>query len=104
MPVQNYRELKPTPEAEAIFRRWLSLLNEEFTRHQSVDRRSEIVRDELYQLYLGRPHGGRMNTTLSSELTTNVLSETFNPRNATLRSKYYNDIDAKKFALRKPLI
>ena len=43
MPVHEYRELKPTPEAEAIYRRWLANLNEEFTRHQSPDRRSEIV-------------------------------------------------------------
>ena len=42
MAVYTYHELKPTPEAEAIFRRWLAHLNEEFTRHQSVDRRSEI--------------------------------------------------------------
>ena len=34
----KYRELKPTPEAEAIFRRWLAHLNEEFTRHPTPDR------------------------------------------------------------------
>jgi hypothetical protein len=101
---EQQRELKPTPEAEALYRRWISHLNEEFGRHQSVDRRSEIVRDELHQLYLGRPHGGRMNVTLSSELGTNVLTETFDPRNATLRSEYYEDVDPAKFALRKPLI
>jgi len=48
----KYRELRPTPEAEAIYRRWLAHLNEEFTRHQSFDRRADIVRDELYQMYL----------------------------------------------------
>jgi hypothetical protein len=101
---QQQRELKPTPEAEALYRRWVSHLNDEFTRHQSMDRRAEIVRDELHQIYLGRPHGGRMNATLSSEWATNVLTETFDPRNATLRSEYYDDIDAAKFALRKPLI
>lgn len=104
MAISNERELKPTPEAEALYRRWVSHMNDEFTRHQSVDRRSEIVRDELHQVYLGRPHGGRMNVTLSSELATNVLSETFDPRNATLRSEYYEDMDPAKFAPRKPLI
>src|ERR1700682_3029067 len=59
MPVHIYRELKPTPEAEAIYRRWISNLNEEFTRHQSFERRADIVRDELYQMYLSRTHGGR---------------------------------------------
>jgi acetyltransferase-like isoleucine patch superfamily enzyme len=100
----KYRELKPTPEAEAIFRRWLAHLNDEFTRHQTPDRRSEIVRDELYQIYLGKPHGGRMNAALSSEFATNVLTESFDPRNVTLEPEYYGDIDAEQYAIRKPLI
>jgi acetyltransferase-like isoleucine patch superfamily enzyme len=104
MPQYKYRELKPTPEAEAIFRRWLASLNEEFTKHQSVDRRSDIVRDELYQMYLGKQHGGRMNAMLNSELATNVLTESFDPRNVTLEPEYYGDIDAEKYAIRKPLI
>jgi acetyltransferase-like isoleucine patch superfamily enzyme len=104
MGTTEQRELKPTPEAEALYRKWISHLGDEFTRHQSADRRAEIVRDELNQLYLGRPHGGRMNTTLSSEWATNVLTETFDPRNATLRSEYYEGIDVAKFAPRKPLI
>ena len=36
------------------------------------ERRAEIVRDQLYQLYLGRPHGGKLNLTLTSELPGNV--------------------------------
>ena len=97
-------ELRPTPEAEALYRRWIAHLNDEFTRHQTVDRRSEIVRDELHQIYLGRPHGGRMNATLSSEWASNVLVETLDPRNATMRSEYLPGIDTAQFAPRKPLI
>jgi acetyltransferase-like isoleucine patch superfamily enzyme len=104
MPPLSYRDLKPTPEAEAIYRRWLSHLNEELTRHTSAERRSEIVRDELYQIYLGRPHGGRLNATLVSELATNVLAESFDPRNTTLEPEYYGDIDPVQYAPRKPLI
>lgn len=104
MPQYIYRELKPTTEAEATFRRWLAQLNDEFTRHQSVDRRSEIVRDELYQMYLGRPHGGRTPATLTSELASHALTECFDPRNVTLEPEYYGDIDAEKYAIRKPLI
>ena len=104
MPVQNYRELKPTPEAEAIYRRWLANLNEEFTRHQEPDRRAETVRDELYQLYLGHPHGGRGQATLNSELAMYTLTESFDPRNVTLEPEYYGDIDAEQYAFRKPLI
>ena len=104
MPILPYRELKPTPEAEAIFRRWLSHLNEEFTRHQSVDRRSEIVRDELMQIYLAKPSVGRKQATLITELGSNVLLESFDPRNATLEPEYYGDVDPEKYAIRKPLI
>lgn len=100
----KYRELKPTPEAEAIYRRWIAQLNEEFTRHQSADRRSDIVRDELFQIYLAKQHGGRMQATLNSELATNVLVESFDPRNVTLEPEYYGDVDADKYAIRKPLI
>jgi acetyltransferase-like isoleucine patch superfamily enzyme len=105
MPILPYRELKPTPEAEATFRRWLSHLNEEFTRHQSVDRRSEIVRDELIQLYLARPAGaGRKQSMLITELGSNVLMESFDPRNATLEPEYYGDVDPEQYSIRKPLI
>lgn len=104
MPVQNYRELKPTPEAEAIYRRWISNLNEEFTRHQSFERRADIVRDELYQMYLSRTHAGRKQATLTSELATNVLAECFDPRNITLEPEYYGDVDPEQYNIRKPLI
>ena len=57
---------KPMPEAEAIYRRWLAHLHAEFTRHTGCTRRSEIVRDELHMILLGRPHGGRMNASLIS--------------------------------------
>ena len=104
MPVLNYRELKPTPEAEAVYRRWISNLNDEFTRHQNFARRAEIVRDELYQMYMGRPHGARKQATLASELATNVQAECLDPSNITLEAEYYGDIDVEKYNVRKPLI
>ncbi|MEO6802170.1 MAG: hypothetical protein ABI197_02875 [Granulicella sp.] len=104
MTVLPHRELKPTPEAEATYRRWLGHLNEELTRHTAVDRRSEIVRDELFQIYLGRPHGGRLNTTMVSELASNALYESFDPRNVTLEAEYYEDVDPAQYGPRKPLI
>ncbi len=55
----------PAPEAEEVYRRWIHFLDEEFTRHQAPERRAEIVRDQLYQLYLGRPHGTKLNLTLT---------------------------------------
>ena len=104
MAVHEYRELKPTPEAETIYRRWLARLNDEFTRHPNPDIRSEIVRDELYQLYVGHPHGGATKATLNSELAMHTFMESLDPRNVTLEPEYYGDIDAEKYAIRKPLI
>jgi acetyltransferase-like isoleucine patch superfamily enzyme len=95
---------RPAPEAEEIYRRWIQFLDDEFTRHQSPERRSEIVRDQLYQLYLGRPHGGKLNLTLTSELPGNVLLLSLEPDNTTLEAEYFADVDPERFAMRKPLL
>src|ERR1700728_296926 len=94
----------PTLEAEEVYRRWLQFLDDEFVRHCSPERRSEIVRDQLYQLYLGRPHGGKLNLTLTSELPGNVLSMSLDPENVTLEAEHFSDVDTKRFAERKPLL
>ena len=94
----------PAPEAEEIYRRWIQFLDEEFTRHQSPERRSEIVRDQLYQIYLGRPHGGKLNLTLTSELPGNVISLSLDPENVTLEAGHFADIDLDAGRRRKPLL
>lgn len=104
MEPQQQKELKPAPEAEALFRRWIAHLNEEFTRGAGVERRCEVVRDELYQLYLGRPHGGKVISNLTSETASSVLAESLDPRNVTLEAEYLEDVDLAKFGPRKPLI
>jgi acetyltransferase-like isoleucine patch superfamily enzyme len=94
----------PAPEAEEVYRRWIAFLDEEFTRHQSPERRAEIVRDQLYQLYLGRPHGAKLNLTLTSELPGNILTLSLDPENITLEAEHFSDADPEKFAQRKPLL
>ena len=94
----------PAPEAEEIYRRWLHFLDAEFTRHHSPERRAEIVRDQLCQLYLGRPHGGKLNLELTSELPGNVLSLSLDPANATLEAEHFTDADPEEFAKRKSLL
>jgi acetyltransferase-like isoleucine patch superfamily enzyme len=94
----------PTPEAEEVYRRWIRFLDEEFVRHRSPERRAEIVRDQLYQLYLGRPHAGKANVTLSSELPGNVLGLSLDPDNVTLEAEYFGEADAECLAVRKPLL
>jgi acetyltransferase-like isoleucine patch superfamily enzyme len=94
----------PAPEAEEVYRRWLQFLDDEFVRHSSPERRAEIVRDQLYQLYLGRPHGGKLNLTLTSELPGNILSLSLDPENVTLEAEHFADLDRELYAVRKPLL
>jgi acetyltransferase-like isoleucine patch superfamily enzyme len=94
----------PAPEAEEVYRRWIQFLDDEFTRHHSPERRAEIVRDQLYQLYLGRPHGGKLNLTLTSELPGNVVSLSLDPENVTLEAGHFADTDRARFDERKPLL
>ncbi len=95
---------QPAPEAEELYRRWIHFLDEEFTRHHSAERRAEIVRDQLFQLYLGRPHSGKLNLTLTSELPGNILALSLDPENVTLEAEHFPDIDADRFAKLKPLL
>jgi acetyltransferase-like isoleucine patch superfamily enzyme len=81
----------------------MAYLNEQFTANQGVDRRAEIVRDELFQIYLARPFA-RMNAGLTSEMGTCVLAESFDPRNVTLPAEYSAEVDPERYAPRKPLI
>jgi acetyltransferase-like isoleucine patch superfamily enzyme len=94
----------PAPEAEEVYRRWITFLDEEFTRHRTPERRSEVVRDQLYQLYLGRPHGGKLNLTLTSELPGNVVSLSLDPENVTIEAEHFADADREKLSERKPLL
>lgn len=105
MPRYQYRELEPSREAKEVFQRWVDSLDNEFARHQNAVLRGEIVRDQLHQLLLGRPHGGgRLNFTLTTELPFNVLQLSLDPANVTLEPEYYGDIDAERYALIKPLV
>lgn len=104
MPRYQYRDLEPSREAKEVFLRWIEYLDEEFTKHKKPALRAELVRDNLHQLMLGRPHGGKLNFTLTSELPFNVLQLSLDPANITLEPEYYGDIDAAKYGCAKPLI
>jgi len=95
---------RPAPEAQEVYNRWIGFLDEEFTRHHAAERRAEIVRDQLFQLYLGRPHGTKMNLALTSELPGNVLTLSLDPENATLEAGHYAGVDSQKFSALKPLL
>ena len=95
MPRYEYRPIGPKPEAEKAFLEWIQQLDTEFA-NPDPNRRSDIVHDALCELYdAGDGSGSRARQTLTFSL---------DPRNATLEPEYYGDVDAAKYAERKPLI
>lgn len=100
MPRYEYRLLKPMPPAEKAFLAWIERLEHEFS-NPDVEHRSVIVRNALHELYLGRPY---QDPDASAGLAAQTLIHSFDPRNATLEPEYYGDVDAAKYAERKPLI
>ncbi len=100
MPRYEYRPLTPSPEAEKNFVEWIAELDREF-RDTDADHRSEVVREALHQIYLGHAYGPASS---ESALGAQALTHSFDPRNVTLEPEYYGDVDAKKYAERKPLI
>jgi len=100
MPRYEYRVLNPTPTAEKVFLTWIDRLDREFT-NRDAEHRSNVVREALHELYLGRPYAA---PNPSAPLAEQALIHSFDPRNATLEPESYGDVDAVKYAERKPLI
>jgi acetyltransferase-like isoleucine patch superfamily enzyme len=94
----EYRNLQPTPEAQKDFLQWIERLDSEFA-NKDPEHRSNVVRDTLHEIYLGRPYAHP-----EGGLAQRSLAHCFDPRNATLEPEYYGDVDAAKYAERKPLI
>jgi acetyltransferase-like isoleucine patch superfamily enzyme len=100
MPRYEYRPIQPAPEAQTSFLEWVERLDREFS-NRDPGHRSQIVRDTLYELYLGRPYAAPDPVASLAEQS---LIHTFDPRNASLEPEYYGDVDSAKYAERKPLI
>jgi hypothetical protein len=103
-PEQAARSARPSPEAEDVYKRWIAHIDDELTRHRDPVLRNELVRDQLHQIFLGRPHGGKLNFTLTTELPGNVLQLSLDPGNAVLETSFEQDLDWELYAGRKPLI
>jgi acetyltransferase-like isoleucine patch superfamily enzyme len=98
MPRFEYRKIGPTPEAEKAFLQWIEHLDSEFS-DPDPQHRSDVVRDALHQLYLGKPYASP-----DGGLATQAMLHSFDPRNASLEPEYYGDVDSAKYSERKPLI
>src|SRR5215467_2718289 len=97
MPRYEYRDVRPTPEAEKHFLAWIDELDRQF-QNRDPEHRSNVVRDTLRDLYLGG------NNVAHRSPAAEAQNYCFDPRNATLEPEYYGDVDAQKYAERKPLI
>jgi acetyltransferase-like isoleucine patch superfamily enzyme len=98
MPRYDYRNLQPTPEANEVFLKWIERLDSEFM-NRDPEHRSNVVRNTLHEIYLGRPY-----SRPDGDLAQRALVHSFDPRNATLEPEYYGDVDPGKYSERKPLI
>jgi acetyltransferase-like isoleucine patch superfamily enzyme len=90
MAVFEYRDLRPTPDAEHLYTEWLASLDASFTRDTTYEARSEIVRDTLRNI-------------LPASAST-ITRAALDPRNITLEPEYYGDMDPARYYPRKPLI
>jgi acetyltransferase-like isoleucine patch superfamily enzyme len=100
MPRYEYRNLVPYAGGEKPYLRWIDWLDEQF-QDKDVDHRSDVVRDQLAQLYLGRPF---QEPAPDAPIGAQAQMFNFDPRNITLEPEYYGDVDGPKYAERKPLI
>ena len=95
MPRYEYRKIGPTAGAEKVFLDWIAQLDSEFA-NPDPEHRSDVVRDALHGLYALDESG--------DNLARESLLHSLDPRNASLEPEYYGDVDAGKYAERKPLI
>ncbi len=100
MPRYEYRVLNPSPAAEKAFSEWIDRLDQDFM-NRDPEHRSQVVRNALHELYLGRRYQA---PDKGSPLAEQALIHSLDPRNATLEPEYYGDVDAAKYGERKPLI
>jgi len=100
MPRYEYRNIQPTPAAERAYTAWIAQLDAAFA-DPDPGKRSDVVRDTLHELYLGRKYAA---ATAEMPLAQQALIYSFDPRNTSLEPEYYGDVDGAKYAERKPLI
>ncbi len=96
----TYRDLSALPSAEADFSQFLAQLHDELTRGTKDP--NELVSETLQQIYFGRSL--RADEIQDLPLASRALLHSLDPRNITTEPEYYADIDANRYAERKPLI
>ena len=94
----TYRELSAQALAEQDYDAFLTELQKSLTGGKRDP--NEVVRDTLFEIYLGVAQPDRENLTVAAR----AAFHNFDPRNVTTEPEYYADIDAKLYSERKPVI
>jgi len=94
----TYRELSAQALAEQDYDAFLTELQKSLTGGKRDP--NEVVRDTLFEIYLGVSQPDRENLTVAAR----AAFHNFDPRNVTTEPEYYSDIDAKVYSERKPMI
>lgn len=94
----TYRELSAQTLAEGDYESFLNELLQALTDGRQDP--NDVVRETLLQIYYGVSNVSLNDLTLPAR----AVVHTFDPRNTTTEPEHYNDIDAKLYAERKPLI
>jgi len=94
----TYRELSAQALAEQDYDAFLTELQKSLTGGKRDP--NEVVRDTLFEIYLGVAQPDRENLTVAAR----AAFHNFDPRNVTTEPEYYSDIDAKLYSERKPMI
>ena len=94
----TYRELSAQALAENDYESFLSELEQALTDGRRDP--NEVVQETLRQIYYGDSGSAIDNLPLA----TRAAIHSFDPRNVTTEPEYYTDIDANRYADRKPFI
>lgn len=94
----TYRELSAQALAENDYQSFLTELEKSLTDGRKDP--NEVVQETLTEIYFGHSN----TDTSSLPLAARAAVHTFDPRNITTEPEYYTDINADRYAARKPFI
>ena len=94
----TYRQLSAQALAEQDYDSFLTELEKSLTDGRTDP--NEVVRDILCEIYFGCSRSKADDLSLPAR----AAFHTLDPRNITTEPEYYTDIDAKRYAERKPMI
>ena len=97
----QFREIRPPEMLGTSFDDFLSRLDEKLADSR-LDK-NDVVHDTLLELYLAQMPKFKRVADYKFPVAALTRLARFDPRNVTLETEYYDEIDTEKYAERKPL-